>query len=149
VSRISLGTSLYAASLAYEQRHLPGNHPLKRLSDFACTFFENEDKTPKCLESNDLASLSASLEISLDRRKRSEVVAEKAITDAAINLYNDFSGEGFSIQTCKGNTVTHERIRISKKALIPASGNSVSKLDAWAEMSFYIDELRTTGALSQ
>ena len=154
VSRITLGTSLFTASLAYEKRHLPENAYLENLRSLACTFFPNEENTPARFEDNDdLANLSASLVIKLDGRKRSEVVAEKAITDAAINLYNnlegDLAGEVFSIQTRNGNKVTHESIRISKKVSVPASGNSVSKLDAWNQMASYIQDLRSTGALTQ
>lgn len=148
VSRIMLNASLYAATISYGQRNSGDSGILGSLRELALTYFPENNLLSQA-ERNHYANLSTRLEISFDGRRRGGEISGQAITDAAVDIFNQATDDGISIRTRRGNLISRDTIRISKQVVLPVSGNSVSKLEAWAEMASFLDELRSTGALSQ
>jgi hypothetical protein len=148
VRELSLGASLYTATLAYEKRRSSGFDRVESLKNLAFAFLGEEDSL-SLAERKKFANLSARITLSFDSRRKGGEVSGEEITKSALDLVQFRMDEDLSIKTRKGTAISRDNIRVSRKTYLSCSGNSVSKLDAWRVMIDYMKDLRSRGMLSQ
>ena len=142
VKRIFLDSSLYEATLDYEERTIR-RRIFKKLSDeYLALFAEDEDLS----EISEKENVSVRLEIRFDTRK-GDKIGRRRIEDTAKRIIDESEDEGFSIVTGSGKTIRPSEIRLSKQVKLKPSGNSVDVDDAWEKMMEYYADLQASGAL--
>jgi hypothetical protein len=148
VRTLSLGASLYAATLSYNKRKSIRHDKVESLKKFAFDLLGAEGDA-SLAEQKKFANLSAKVSLSFDSRKRGGEIAGEQITKTALDLVSNQEDDNISIETRKGTIISHDEIRVSERVYLPCSGNSVSKLDAWQAMVEYMKQLHSRGMLSQ
>lgn len=145
VKQVSLGTSVFAASVDHARRKT-----LKRtlgagvFDAFRAIFAE--DPTFKDIDQQE--NLSAELVIKFDGRRKGGEVGRERIERLAERLVTE-SPEGFSIRTGKNTVLGHEEVALQKPVSIRAQGKTVQVDAVFAELVRYFLELKDAGHLER
>lgn len=145
VKRIRLGASVFRASLDRVQRHTKTTELMGKVADEIMSIFGRVDMN-NMDELKSYDNLRVKLEISFDERKKGGELAAASLAAAGCSMI-DSEDKGFTIETRKGNQLTSEDIKVSKKVVLNEHGNSVSCQHAWQEMQEYYTELDNAGVL--
>lgn len=148
VKKIRLGASFYEASMLYEQRTTLKKSILSHVAEDILSVF-----TRDALEDLSLAeiqareSLNVRVEISFDGRKKYGEIAQGQIQEVAEQIVDEHD-EGFVILTGDDQKITPKEVRLRKKISVTEKGNSFDVDEVWREMHTYLNELKSSGALS-
>lgn len=147
VAKIVINSCLYSASINYLERKLKKQGFVSSVQALAeAALMQNHQ--PGASKLYEEANLSMKVEISMDRRKKG-LASQQSITETATSLLNDPDADDVTIITNAGSRVRASSIAVSKSVRLPAHGNSVSKLAAWAALTEYLNELSNLGITSQ
>ncbi len=148
VKCIALNSTAYEASMEYNERRTVKKTLLKSVTDALKTVFEEDpDEDLRTLGQHE--NLMVKLEISFDSRKKGGEIGQKRMQAAASTMVNDDDEDGFSIVTRQGSKLSADEVRISKKVVLDAYGNSISKDSARDALEEYMRELHETGVVHQ
>jgi len=148
VKSISLGASLYDASIDYLERKTIKSKILSGVVDNLQALFQN-DNDIDLRSLHDKENLTVRLEISFDQRKKGGAIGRRRIERTADKLVHDREDEGFTIETFSGKKVTAKEINLSQRVNLEPLGKSVMVNDAWAKIKDYFLELKQNGMLEQ
>ena len=147
VKRIELNSSLYEATVDYEERRNIRQTLLKEFSDSFISLFKNDPKS-ELRDITDKENLSVKLIISYDKRGHGDVGWQRMIK-AGSQLARSDEDEGFKIVTGDDQAFSADEIRIKEKVKINSFGKSIDRESAWEALEEYYEQLRSTGALQQ
>ena len=139
IKSIIFNTCLYSASLDEYKNKTEKLSLLRKLQKQLLVLF-SEDRNAE--ELKDLENLNVKIEVSANGRKGSleifESEAERLIEE-----------DGFVIVTKKGNRITHEQMKISRKDSFKPFGQSIYRKNAFDSIQQYIQELKNRGILEK
>jgi hypothetical protein len=145
VKQVSLGTSVFAASVEHARRK-----SLKRtlgagvLDAFRAIF--GQDPAFKDLDQQE--NLTAELVIKFDGRKKGGELGRERIERLAERLVAE-SAEGFKIKTGKDNTLAYDEVSLQKPVSVRAQGKTIQVDAAFSELVRYFIELKDAGHLER
>nr|VFK28857.1 MAG: hypothetical protein BECKMB1821I_GA0114274_100756 [Candidatus Kentron sp. MB]VFK74124.1 MAG: hypothetical protein BECKMB1821H_GA0114242_100155 [Candidatus Kentron sp. MB] len=142
VKAISLGASIYEATLRYEERKTTR---MTMLNEAARAFMAHFGKD---FDEKEMENLSVKVEYSFKPKKKGGELVGERMEAAAIRLVDE-DDDGFKIVTQKENSVSANQLRLGKKVKFSPHGDTIFRSEAWEKLKKYMDELRDDGLLAQ
>jgi hypothetical protein len=141
VKEISLGTTLYEATIGYERRQHQLTGVLSAAGRHISALFGSDRRpTPD--------NLKISIVLKADGRMREgEVLGYRRIGRLAAELVD--SDDDYTITTRSGRKITPESIVVKKIVELPVHGKSVTRSSAVQALAAFYNELSTSGILDQ
>ena len=145
VKQISLGTSVFEATVAHTRRHSMRRRLGEGVINALKAIF-TEDLGLKEIESQE--NLSAELVIKFDARRKGGELGRRRIDKLAERLITE-SADGFKIKTFGNTTLGHDEVSLQKDVEIPAHGKSVQRDATFAQLVTYYSQLKHDGHLAR